>query len=192
MPTTRVVAGARVAGDRDRVADLEVLVVGGVSSIATSPAAAGFSPSTSVSASNSSFSVTDRAMWGGPPDGGPIRSPSSPRIEMRVSATTPSAILDPLDPLDAVQDPPRRSPPRAPGRTDPRPASRSRTVTSMPALTSPKRLSNDRLTDSPIRSVPDTIATPKNTDEAVEIARNFRAKRLRIARPSIAVARRSA
>ncbi len=32
-----------------------------------------------------------------------------------------------------------------------------------------------------IRSVPDTIATPKKTARAVEIARNFRAKKLRSA-----------
>jgi hypothetical protein len=125
------------------------------------------------------------AMCGGPPDGGPIRSPFSSRMVIVSSPIAPSALATP----STLRTRSSSDSGIARAKFSPKSPSTSRcgrTVTSLPALAWVKSSSNELFTESVSISVPAIIATPKKTASAVEIARSLRALKLRSARAAIA------
>jgi hypothetical protein len=124
-------------------------------------------------------------MWGGPPAGGPIRSPSESTIVIVSSAMTPSAAATPSTSLTSwtISSGSARAN-DCPNSVST--ATRGEIRTSIPSLTSVKISSKALLTESVSISVPATIATPKKTASAVDRARSLRALKLRTASESIA------
>ena len=131
--------------------------------------------------------TTLTAMCGGPPAGGPMRSPFSSRIVIVWSPIAPSALATPSTRRT------RSSRDSSIGRAklspnSPSTATCGRMVTSLPAFVSAKIASNDWFTESVSISVPATMATPKKTARAVESARSLRALKLRSASAAIGAA----